>query len=658
MIRKHAILSALTLAALFFATSCAKQPGMAEPGGTGGLTLQVALPQEQLTKAEEAGVDALNENKVSTLDVFIYRDGEQACAHYERIVPQAGMTRYGIEKRQGAFVQDAGYTVYVVANGGDATAQAQTLAELKQAVVAEALDPDAVQAALLMDGKSAVTILNDGTQANKEIDISLKRGVAKIRVNLTYGTGYQPVGQVTKKLVNYASDSRVLEEGDSHTPALLTIPAYTNAGTVSGDPNRIILYSYANDWSGSVADETFIYLNVPIQKGAATENHYYKLPVNYRLAADDGDPEHLYKLKRNYIYNITAHINGDGGSSAPEAVTIENVDYRVVDWSTNAVDVWIKNIMYLYIDEQDILMNNIGEYQTGFQSSSDNVEIKNVKVFVEGAEVSSAGVSITRQPFVHNGWIKIESPIPDNFVPRVITFDVENQDQIVQSVTVTQCPPIWIGHITSQDVSGSKNRNMYTVNVKQADLRTIPMPDLAPRGSWGDAHVRGYYQELTGKLYTGPNAYNPQDDGRQELDYGYCLIGYPALDQNGFTDPSVTNRWMISPNFMFASRVSSSEDKVDFWAARSRCRNYSETDTDGTRYTGWRIPTYAEMLLLDVLQNVSKSAIKDITDRHRYWTADPASNAAFRILNPAGGANGENASYAEVRCVRDIDRPL
>ncbi len=40
------------------------------------------------------------------------------------------------------------------------------------------------------------------------------------------------------------------------------------------------------------------------------------------------------------------------------------------------------------------------------------------------------------------------------------------------------------------------------------------------------------------------------------------------------------------------------------------------------------------------LQNVSKCEIKDITDRHRYWTADPASNAAFRILNPSGGTDG------------------
>lgn len=657
MISKHIIRSIFSLAVLLFTASCQKDPDGSAPDGN-NLTLQVLLPVEGGTKATEDGEKALNENKISTLDVFIYKEGEDACAHYQRIVPVDGMTRYGISKNRSAFAENTGYSVYVVANAGTAAAGTMSLAELKAAVVAQALNPDAVQTDLLMDGKSIATVLNDGTKANKNIDVSLKRGVAKIRVNLSYGADYQPAGQVTKKLVNYASDARVLETGDVHTPALATTASYTGADLVSGDPNQIIFYSYANDWNAAVADETFIYLNVPIKKGAATVNHYYKIPVNYRLAADGSDPAHLYKLRRNYIYNITAHIDGDGGSDAPEAVLLENVDYQVVDWTTNDIEVWIKNIMYLYIDEQDIVMNNIDTYVTGFQSSSDNVEIKNLKVFVEGAEVSVPQVNVTRDPFVHNGSITIASPIPDNFVPRVITFDVENGDHIVQSVRVTQCPPIWIGHILSQDVDGNKNRNMYTVNIKQADLRTIPMPDVPTRGSWGDAHIRGYYQELTGKLYTGPHPYNPVNDGRQEMAYGYCQVGYPALDKNGYTDPSASNRWMISPNFMFASRVSSSTDRVDFWAAVSRCKNYSETDTDGVTYKNWRMPTYAEMLLLDVLQNVSKCEIKDITDRHRYWTADPASNAAFRILNPSGGTDGESASSAEVRCVRDIDRPL
>ncbi len=172
---------------------------------------------------------------MSIPDVFIYQEGEEACVHYQRITPAAGLVRYGLTKMQKDFALNAGYTVYVVANGGTATGSAKSLAELKAAVIAEALDPDAVQSALLMDGKSAVTVLNDGTNTNKNIDVSLKRGVAKIRVNLSYGTDYQPTGQVTKKLVNYAYDSRMLESGDAYSPALATTASYTNTDAVSGD---------------------------------------------------------------------------------------------------------------------------------------------------------------------------------------------------------------------------------------------------------------------------------------------------------------------------------------------------------------------------------------------------------------------------------------
>ena len=37
-------------------------------------------------------------------------------------------------------------------------------------------ESDAVQTDLLMDGKSIATVLNDGTKANKNIDVSLKKG--------------------------------------------------------------------------------------------------------------------------------------------------------------------------------------------------------------------------------------------------------------------------------------------------------------------------------------------------------------------------------------------------------------------------------------------------------------------------------------------------
>ena len=102
MIRKHTILPIFALAVLFLAPSCQKDRGYSI-ADDGSLMLQVMLPVEQFTKASETGADELNENKVSTLDVFIYQEGEEACVHYQRITPAAGLVRYGLTKMQKDF---------------------------------------------------------------------------------------------------------------------------------------------------------------------------------------------------------------------------------------------------------------------------------------------------------------------------------------------------------------------------------------------------------------------------------------------------------------------------------------------------------------------------------------------------------------------------
>lgn len=653
MNRNYILLSLLTLIFAGGTVSCQRElPQDPETN----LMLQINLPQEEQAKSE-AGDDALNENRIATLDLFVYKTGDDACAHYQRIPvnPSLGMTRYGISKAKSGFEANAAYTLYVVANGGTATDGTRTLPQLKQAVAANALTPDAKQETFLMDGKSASTVLNNGTPDNESIAVTLKRAVAKIRMNLTYGPAYTPAGTVTKKLVNYATTAAVIEEGNAVTPTLSTT-GFTEVGTVSEQDDQVIVYSYANDWNSSVGNETCISLCVPVDNGSTVENHYYKIPVNYRLTGDGSDPAHLYKILRNYIYQITVLVNKAGSSNPEEPVLLESVDYQIRNWETRQVETWIKNIQYLFVQDPQIEMTNIAEIHTLFQSSTPDVTIDDIEVLVEGNPVDrhALGVTVEAQPGVQNGRITIYSPIPTNYVPRVINFNVKNGCGLVEPVTITQYPPLWIGHVTSETVSS--NRNMYTINVKLADLTKLPPPDVGNRGYWEAPFIRQYYHDLTGKLYTGPNPWQ-HNDGRTEQPNSNFRIGYPAIDKNGNTDPAGDNRWMISPNFMFASRASSTTLYYQ-WSALGRCKNYTEKDVDGNVYTGWRLPTYAEMVLIDVLQNIQAAEIRNITDRHRYWVSDPWHNAAFRILNPAGSPNNENAERAEVRCVRDIGRQL
>ncbi|MFR7807965.1 MAG: hypothetical protein ACLU4J_02780 [Butyricimonas paravirosa] len=64
---------------------------------------------------------------------------------------------------------------------------------------------------------------------NKEIPVSLKRAASKIRVKVICSNGYtlESGNGINKKLVNYAVNSRVLENGNSFTPDLLRCLIYS-----------------------------------------------------------------------------------------------------------------------------------------------------------------------------------------------------------------------------------------------------------------------------------------------------------------------------------------------------------------------------------------------------------------------------------------------
>ena len=81
--------------------------------------------------------------------------------------------------------------------------------------------------------------------------------------------------------------------------------------------DKIIVYSYPNDWSLDQLNETYLIVNIPATgpDGKEHTQNYYKVPVNFRLPSDDtanpseatGRPSvnALYKLERNRLYDIT-----------------------------------------------------------------------------------------------------------------------------------------------------------------------------------------------------------------------------------------------------------------------------------------------------------------------------------------------------------------
>ena len=111
------------------------------------------------------------------------------------------------------------------------------------------------------------------------------------------------------------------------------------------------------------------------------------------------------------------------------------------------------------------------------------------------------------------------------------------------------------------------------------------------------------------------------------------------------------NNRLISPHFMLASQAGmNSGSETSYSTEVDFCQRYMERDEDGNQYGPgvWRVPTKAELCLIDVLQNIEICEVKDILQGGAYWNA---TQSVLVMLDPNTGTNYDKGA---VRCVRDI----
>lgn len=639
---------------LWGVTSCENEspvePMETEAGSA--ITLKLSIPRPATSRAaEESGEDALNENTIKTLDVFIYQEGADECLFYQHFSLSPELTGIGEHKEtlnveQEKFGLNMNHTIYVVANSTEIIpAGGLSLTQLK-ALPAPGLDADKKQDTFVMDGQQTM-VLNDGIIVNKEIPVVLKRAAAKIRISLNYVNGYTaPDATIpSKKIVNYAADGASIAQGTVVASELQSMDSFTEQTTGAGYNGQIILYSYANDWTKDTNRETYVLINVPVKDagGTITTQNYYKIPVNYRLP--DGstvETESLYKLERNHLYDIQVNIDKKGDTDPHSAVTL-NAGYTIQDWTTHEVLVSVEGINFIYVKDTKISMPNSTQYTTTFQSSTPDVEIS--KITVNGATVANGSkeINIVATPNAKSGTISITSPLPENFLAKEITFQVKNGAGLTQDITVSQYPALYIGSDISADApggsQGQNNTKMYIMNSFVADFSTLPNPD-----------------EFDEAFDTGFSHYAPDPVlGTSYATYirNNAVLGYPLTDSDGASIDTEENNRRISPHMMLASQHGTTT-AGSYAASRIKCRDYVERDeTTGETYSDWRMPTKAEIYLIDILQNVKICEVKQILEGNYYWSADESS--AVRFMDPRVGEGGKFGPInASVRCVRDI----
>ena len=311
-----------------------------------------------VTRAEtEDGSEDLNENKINRLDLFVF----DATGNLVKSLPLTDdvqgspTTEYKhkqLESKQLKRSEITGNTLYLVANL-DNISDISTLNDLKDATINKAatFNPKAKQTSFVMDAKMEETkqIVN-GTI---HIKFQLKRALAKIRLNVQddKGNAVAPT-EYACQLMHYAADGAILAEGTSTNNELNTEAAASSKVTTPAvtQDNKAVFYSYANSWIDKTTKNP--YAEEPIDVNKQTyillkakyngKDYFYKVPVNKRLyesndaaTTDWSHYEPLYRLDRNYIYDVTAKVDREGGSD-PEHPAELNVLPTVLPWETGA----------------------------------------------------------------------------------------------------------------------------------------------------------------------------------------------------------------------------------------------------------------------------------------------------------------------------------
>lgn len=239
-----------------------------------------------------------------------------------------------------------------------------------------------------------------------------------------------------------------------------------------------------------------------------------------------------------------------------------------------------------------------------------------------------------------------------------MTFQVTNSQGSVATFLVKQYP---LEYITStQGVRGYRADERYSNSTYQALEVEREYSDgssyIGYSNAWGDPELnnaRMYHIMITS---TGGILVD-NDWGEDE----YYTLANPLLDENGYTIATEENTNLVAPSFMIASQLGASFP-MSYNNAREHCNQYREVtkvvQPDGTTrevtMSGWRLPTLAELKIINKFQGKDNSAMDRVLTGTTYWYAYEVKGTfqtRHYTYNPQNGNTTYNTS-GNIRCVR------
>ena len=626
------------------------------------------------------------------------------------------------------FVAGTGYWVYLVANSSHPAEDfnnidlngLRTMMEETRNIHLTGWEGSGAETApenFLMDGiaypgvntaepqNPGTVVLNDGVVSNDtELKVTLRRAAAKIVVKIAKGddvtfTGSDEAGFY---LSNMPWTSSVVSGVDA--PAELRTPdLFRYRGTPfynwTDDVITVTTYAYAHDWAdvSALENELRLVVNIPLTYSPATspddaealvyEYSYYQIPVSRDKV-----------LERNTCYEVRVTVNTPGATNPGEPVTLDEIEYEVVDWAEETINVGgeIEDAAYLSLNRYELELHNIEDDATSlvFASSSPvNVTVDRVwyidkfgqeQTTTGASNISRLGVSASADSGL-NGNLTIHSDLPTNNTIRYIELTVSNKNYIERTVVIRQYPLEYITNVQGwysyrDDFGGTtwKHPNGNPKRVSAYDYqRDYDWWTGEYEESWKYSAISyGQSMFFTSKvateITTGVNKGKSKieyyyfrrntssnlsratiwDDGNARMyhiqitstSYDYTL-GRPRLTDEGITDPDEDNALLVSPSFMIASQLGAVFTVDDVYMAASHCREYVEVDSEGNVYDDWRLPTEAELKLIIDFQYKPNAAMDEVLAGKSYFSASGP------VRNDQGSSTTGGTA---IRCVRDV----
>lgn len=563
--------------------SCQNENGLdGYGGGDNSIVLKMRPYNPSVdTRATEPGDNLLNENKIDNMHVFIFPQNaadNQPCLKYESFTGLAFQGTSTLAKvlttPRSVFTPNATYDIYTIVNlpADVVVSSTMTLGALKALRTLTPITSTGVQSNFVMDSKSSAVLNPIATTPVVYVDVPLKRAAAKIRVQfaLAPGSGVAMATVAQVSLRHFAKNSSLLDGN----PLALTAGDYLNSSYVTGTPaTTFTFYCYENNWGTTSANETYLMVNLPY--GTHLSN-YYRVAVNkYANNASTG------RVERNMIYDIMVYLDNDGSENESGTVAVSG-NCTITNWTTNEVVLRTISQHYLGISEYNIVMPNTSTFTLNYVSDLP-ISVTNVTATCTQYSTTGAASTVTYTSgqsqfptFTVNtaaSTITINSAIPINYVPKNMTFTVTNNQGLSLNATIVQYPARYVtaristGNIKPEWNQGGTNLNLFTVNT------LVPSSD------------------------------------------GSYTLGDPT---NGYakTDSTANGNKMVSPRFIIASQYGIYL-RVSYAVAQTRCFMYGE---DIYR-SGWRLPTKAEIELVNRIQDDPNSAVKALLTGDAYWSA-------------------------------------